>query len=435
MKPNPLPAGVRMRLLFYNIFFPFVLVWMLPVLALRMMRRGNYQRKFGQRFGRFDAKTRERLRSREWTWIHSISVGETLLALKLARKMKELQPALNVVLSTTTSTGFAVAEEAAADWLEVIYNPLDAAWIVRRTLSLVRPRRLIFIEAIWPNLLVQAKRGGIPTALIARLSPRSEARFRKARFLTGPIFRLLDVISVQEPEDLARWTSLGADAAQIHRTGNIKYDHAATPPKRVAEFRDFLRALGVNLEAPILLAGSTFPGEERIIAEVFKKLRGEFPNLFLIIVPRHVERTDAVAADVLAAGISFALRTAAPSTRKPECLIINTTGELRNWYALATVVFIGKSLTSTGGQNPVEAVLAGKPVLFGPHMENFRAIVAQWLAAEAAIQIANPHALEQQIARLLRDPSLRNTLATRAREIAAAHKGSTEHTARLLLAC
>jgi 3-deoxy-D-manno-octulosonic-acid transferase len=422
-----------MRLFFYNIFFPFILTWMLPALALRMMRRGNYQRKFGQRFGRFDAEVRKRLMSREWTWIHSISVGETILALKLARKMKELQPRLNIVLSTTTSTGFAVAEEAAADWLEVIYNPLDVAWIVRRALSLVKPRRLIFIEAIWPNLLANASRRGIPTALIARLSPRSEARFRKARFLTGPIFRLLDVISVQEPEDLARWRSLEADDAQIHLTGNIKYDQAAPPPKRVEEFHAFLRALGVKPDAPILLAGSTFPGEERIVAEVFKKLRCEFPDLFLIIVPRHVERTDVVVADLLATGLSFALRTAAPGTRQPDCLIINTTGELRDWYALATVVFIGKSLTSTGGQNPVEAVLAGKPVVFGPHMENFRPIVAQWLTAEAAIQVAGPNALEFQTARLLRSPPLRITLAERARKIVAEHKGSTERAAQLLL--
>lgn len=454
---NRLPAGVRARLFFYNLLSPAALLAMLPGLARRMARRGNYRRKFGQRFGIYDAQTRERLRSGEWTWVHSISVGETVLALKIARKMKELDPGLRVVLSATTSTGFALAEQSAEDWIEVLYNPLDAAWIVRRALALVRPRRLIFIEAIWPNLLACAKKRGIPAALIARLSPRSAARFRRFRFFTDPIFRLLDAICVQEPDDTALWQALGADAAKIHVTGNAKFDHSPAPPKRLGEFRELLRGLGVREDAPILLAGSTFPGEERILAEVFRKLRAEFPQLFLIIVPRHVERTGEAAADVTESGLTFALRTAAdvgagaaagaaaaasasaasggrgpgPDTA-PDCLIVNTTGELREWYHAATVVFIGKSLTSTGGQNPVEAVAAGKPVIFGPHMENFRAIVEQWLAADAAIQVADAAALEAQTARLLRDPDLRAALAGRARRIAAAHEGATARIAQLL---
>lgn len=435
-----LPAGVCARLFFYNLVFPAALLAMLPGLARRIIRRGNYRRKFGQRFGRYDAAVRARLREGSWTWVHSISVGETLLALKIARKMKELDPGLRVIFSATTSTGFALAEEAAEPWMEVIYNPLDAAPIVRRALALARLDRIVFIEAIWPNLLAGAKQRGIPTALIARLSPRSEVRFRRFRFLTGPIFRLLDTICVQEPEDVARWQSLGAHASKIRVTGNAKFDHSPTPPQRVEEFRALLGSLGVPDTAPVLLGGSTFPGEERILAEVFQKLRGEFPSLFLVLVPRHVERTDQAAADILAAGLRFALRTAGPdprvgnAARRPvDCLIVNTTGELQEWYHLATVVFIGKSLASTGGQNPVEAVAAGKPVIFGPHMENFRAIVAQWLAHDAAIQVADAAALETRIAGLLRNPAMRASLAARAREIVSAHEGATERTARQVL--
>ena len=444
---KPLSAGVRARLFFYNIFFPFVLAWMLPALALRLMRRGNYQRKFGQRFGVFDSKVRVRISSRKWTWIHSISVGETVLALKLARKMKERDPSLRVVLSVTTSTGFALAEQqhqqSAADWMEVIYNPIDIAPIVRRALDLVKPQRLIFIEAIWPNLLAQTKLCGAPMFLIARLSPRSAARFRRFRFLTGALFRLLDTICVQDRDDAARWLLLGAREAQIHVTGSIKYDHAPSPPSpRVEEFRALLRSLGVKENAPVLLAGSTFPGEERILAQVYRKLREKFPDLFLVIVPRHVERTDEAAADVLAAGLSFALRTAIASDSnaatprsqpRADCLIVNTTGELRDWYHVATVVFIGKSLTSVGGQNPVEAVAAGKPVIFGPHMENFRGIVAQWLARDAAVQVADAVALKSEIESLLGESARRDALAARAREIAAAHEGATERVARLIL--
>jgi 3-deoxy-D-manno-octulosonic-acid transferase len=364
-------------------------------------------------------------------------VGETQLALRLIRKMRELRPDVRVVLSANTSTGFALAEENACEWLEVIYNPVDGWPLARRALETMQPERLIFIEAVWPNLLAQAAGRGIPTALVARLSPRSEGRFRKFRFFTGPIFRLLDAISVQEPDDRGRWESLGAEAQRIHVTGNIKFDQAGARDERAREFRGLLERLRVPADAPVLLGGSTFPGEEGMLARICLRLRKEFPGLFLILVPRHIERASEAAAEVTEAGMDFALRSAAADRETtPGCLLVNTTGELRAWYELATVVFIGKSLSAaaTGGQNPVEPVFAGKPVLFGPHMENFRAVVARLVEGGAAIQVANEEVLEGAIAGLLREPGRRETMARRALEIVAAHAGATERTARLVLA-
>jgi 3-deoxy-D-manno-octulosonic-acid transferase len=250
--------------------------------------------------------------------------------------------------------------------------------------------------------------------------------------LTGPLFRLVDVVAAAEPEDIARWTSLGVCQERICITGNPKFDFSAGGGNRVAEFREFLRQCGVQDEAPILLAGSTFAGEERIVAEVFRELRTEFPDLFLILVPRHAERTEAVIADLHPLGLRLARRTAAPEVGA-DALIVDTTGELRDWYSLATVVFIGKSLTSTGGQNPVEAVMAGKPVVFGPHMENFQPIVSRWLAADAAIEVPDAPELRKQVALLLRDDARRAELADRARKIVAVHEGATLRTARAVL--
>ena len=427
---TPLPADARRSLRLYNLLFPLVFLALLPGYLLRMIRRGGYRDKFPQRLGRYTPGDRARLAAREWTWVHSISVGETFLALKLARKIHDLDPARSILLSVTTSTGYAVAQPAACDWLEVIYNPLDLRSIVRRALDLIRPRQLIFIEAIWPNLLAEARQRDIPTALVPRLSPRSERRFRRFRQLTGPIFRLLDGLAAPDPSDVPRWSALGVREERIAITGNTKFDHVPAATTRIEEFRAILRHCGLREGAPVLLGGSTFPGEERILAEVFRDLRTEFPELFLILVPRHIERTHAILADLAPLGLRIALRTdAAPS----DSLLVNTTGELRDWYHLATVVFIGKSLTSTGGQNPVEPVMAGKPVLFGPHMENFEPIVSQWLSAAAAVRIADPADLRTQTAALLRDPTRRTALATRARAIAAAHEGATERTARHLL--
>jgi 3-deoxy-D-manno-octulosonic-acid transferase len=423
-------------LLIYNFFFGFAFMAMLPGFARRMIRRGNYRRKFGQRFALYDEATRQRLAGGGWVWVHSISVGETLLALRLIRKMRELRPDLRVVLSANTSTGFALAEQNAAEWLEPIYNPVDGWPLARRALATVRPERLIFIEAIWPNLLAQAAARGIPTSLVARLSPRSEARFRKFRVFTGPIFRLVDAISVQERDDVGRWESLGAEPGRVHLTGNIKFDEAGGRDERARQFRELLDRLRMPAGAPVLLGGSTFPGEEGMLARICMRLRKEFPGLFLILVPRHVERASEAAAEVTDAGMDFALRSAAAERETPPgCLLVNTTGELRAWYELATVVFIGKSLSpaATGGQNPVEPAFAGKPVLFGPHMENFRAVVARLVESGAAIQVANEEVLEGAIAGLLREPGQRETMARRAREIVAAHAGATERTARLVL--
>ena len=241
---------------------------------------------------------------------------------------------------------------------------------------------------------------------------------------------------MQEPADLQTWQSLGAEPAQIHVTGNIKFDQAARREDRATEFRALLDRLSVLPDAPVLLGGSTFPGEEGMLARICMRLRGEFPGLFLIVVPRHVERATEAAAEVTDAGLTFALRTAESERPEPPgCLLVNTTGELRAWYELATVVFVGKSLSpvATGGQNPVEPVFAGKPVVFGPRMENFRAVVSRLIESQAAIEARDEAALETALAALLRDPERREALARRALGIVAAHEGATERTARLVL--
>ena len=427
--------NARLALFFYNLLFPFALLVMLPNLLMRIVRRGNYRRKFGQRFGIYHPRVQERLCSGEWTWIHSISVGETFLALKLARKMKELDPALKIVLSATTSTGFALAEKHAADWLEVIYNPLDALPFVQRALKFIRPVRLIFIEAMWPSLLLGAKKRGIPVAMIPRLSERSGNRFRKFRFFTGGFFGAFDCMCAQEPEDPPRLAAVGTDPAKIEVTGSIKFDHADDKPStRVAEFRAIVKALGVKDGSPILLAGSTFQGEEKILADLFVELRHQFPDLFLILVPRHVERTTEILAEIKPLGFKIARRsTLANRAVNADCLIVDTTGELRDWYYVASVVFIGKSITSFGGQNPVEAAVAGKPVIFGPHMENFRNIVRLLVAQKAAIQVANPVELKSEIERLLALPQLLQEMSGRAHDALVSHQGATERAATILL--
>jgi 3-deoxy-D-manno-octulosonic-acid transferase len=430
-EPARLPGRLRLLLFVYNLAFPLGLIAMLPAFIVKMIRRGKYRHKFGQRLGIYSAGVRERFAGKKWTWIHAVSVGESLIALKLINEMKRTQPDLHVALSTTTSTGFALASKSVSDWLEVIYNPLDFPLAVQRALGLVRPETIILVEAeVWPNLTALAKQRGIAIALVnARLSPRSERRFRRFRYFTGPIFRLIDLICVQEPEDVNKWTALGVDASRLHCTGSIKFDHAVPTASRAAEFHQLLAPLRAS-NAPVILAGSSFDGEEEIIARIFLELRPRFPGLFLIIAPRHVERVPEISRKLAGLGIHCTLRTGAQP--QADCLLINTTGELRDWYHVATLVFIGKSLTAVGGQNPVEALMAGKPVIFGPHMENFQTIVHQLLAQKGALQVADANDLKNQIAGLLGDSSRREDLVERARAVIGTHAGSTARTASLL---
>ena len=436
-----LPSDARRSLRIYNLFFPLAFLFLLPGFLLRMLRRGGHREKFGQRLARFDEADVARLRSREWLWIHSISVGETFVALKLARALHALDQNIGIVLSVTTSTGFAEARKAACDWLEVIYNPLDLRSIVRRTLEIVRPRHLIFIEAMWPNLLAEALRAGVPTSIVPRVSPRSERRFRRFRALTGPIFRLLDQIFVAEPADLDRWESLGAERAQLHCTGSIKFDQTGSQLTRQQEFRTLLKTLGVSHDAPILVAGSTWAPEELVLARLLPELRRQHAGLFLILVPRHVERASELLQQLAPLNLRIARRSQLPppptaGDPTPDLLLVDVTGELREWYGLATVVFIGKSLpgvAEVGGQNPAEPAMLARPVIFGPHMENFAALTTQLLQGGAVTQVETAEALPAALATLLSDPHLRASLAGRAQAVLTAHIGATDRTAKLVL--
>lgn len=422
-----------MRLLrfFYNLAYPVGLVLLLPWLIRRMVRRGKYRHKFGQRFAIYSARVRKRLSSGGWTWVHAVSVGEVLIAMKLIHRMRERDPNLRVVLSTTTSTGFALASEQRSDWLEPIYNPLDFFWFTRRALDLIRPVRLVLVEAeVWPNLVSQARHRRIPAFLVnARLSPRSESRFRMFRAFTAPVFNQLSTICVQEPEDVQRWQSLGVHRDRIVHTGSIKFDDALSKQREPRDFRPLLSEIGVPADVPILLAGSTHAGEEIVLARIFQSLRAEFPNLFFIVVPRHVERSPQVREELASLGLRVLSRSAISSSDpNPDVLLVDTTGELRDWYACATVVFVGKSLLSTGGQNPAEPLTAGAAVVVGPNMQNFAILVHGLLQAGGIAQAPDETGVAEKIRDLLRSPGARAAMVEAGRRVIASHRGATDRT-------
>ena len=417
----------------YNLLWPIGLLAILPQYLVKMVRRGNYGPKFGQRFGIYSREVRARLARSRPIWLHAVSVGEVNVALKLASAVRALNPGMEFALTTTTTTGFAVAKKRAPEWIEVLYSPLDFYPIIRAALRAIHPRQLVLVEQeIWPNMVGEARATGISVALVnARLSPRSECRFLRFRRYVRPLLRQLDLVCVQNPDDVARWGKLGVDVRTIEMTGSIKYDHAASESE-CGQQRDFLSVLGVALDAPVLVAGSTHRGEEGIIARVWQDLRKEFPNLFLVVAPRHTERAGAISQMLLKRGISASLRSTIKPQAPTDALIIDTTGELQQWYALATIVFIGKSLATSGGQNPVEAINAGAPVIFGPHMENFAALSRALLEGNGAVQINTESELTSTIRDLLQNPARRDGIVRSGREVLHVHQGAAARTAQLL---
>jgi 3-deoxy-D-manno-octulosonic-acid transferase len=419
--------------LIYNLLWPIGLLFFLPGYFLKMIRRGGYGEKFGQRLGIYDCEVRARVSKQQSTWLHAVSVGEVNVALKLANTLRALEPDLRCILTTTTTTGFALARKNAPSWIEVMYTPLDYWPVMRRAFSVIKPARILLIEAeVWPNLVALAHACRIPTALVnARLSPRSEKRFRRFRFVVAPTFRLLDLVCVPENEDADRWAALRVSRDRIRVTGSIKYD-----PDVQAESQTLWDVSSAEItEHLVVFGGSTHRGEEEILATVFIRLRQQFSSLRLFIAPRHVERLREIRAHLDALRLRVMLASdlcGRQEINDADCVLLDTTGELQRWYHIATVVFIGKSLTAQGGQNPVEPILAGKPVVFGPHMENFSILARQLVARDGAIEVRDVDSLESIISKLLRDSGACQRLVQNARDILSAHEGATARTAELI---
>ncbi len=470
-------------LILYNLLLPVVLIVGLPKYLKKAIQRGNVKRNFLQRLGFYSRETRQALARKGNLWIHAVSVGEVLVALKVIRAIRQREPDRPIVLSTTTPTGFALAEKEKVEGMTVIYNPADLPWTTWAVTRRIRPQAILLVEAeVWPNLVAVARALKVPVFLInARLSRRSERRFRRFSFMTRPIFQLLEAVCVQYEGETSRWEGLGVTAARIHCLGSVKYDDegAAPPLQQIEELREALAAARPKEAAsgPILLAGSTHPGEEAFVGQVYLKLREEFPDLYYIAVPRHAERGRQVSTELHDAGLLPNFRipltgetnesgnsngnglhghppesnngpvweTSPPSLspvvpspvtgseRKAPCLVVNTTGELRAWYYLADLVVIGKSFLGEGGQNPVEAIVAGKPVIFGPHMENFTTLVTGILDGNGARQATGEAELLQISRELLRNPTRASQLAENGKRVLECHNGSAARTAELVL--
>src|ERR1017187_2040758 len=419
----------------YTLLYSLAFVLLSPMFVYKMWKRGKYRENFWQRFGFYSRDLRQQLAQKKERrcWIQAVSVGEVNVALPFIVALRRKFPDLRIIVTTTTSTGYALAYERLPHEVELLYFPQDFPWSIRRAYDLIQPDFIVLMESeLWPNHIWAAARRGVPIFLVnGRMSARSQRGYHRLGWLSRQVFNKLSLVCAQSPEDAASFAAIGVPRDRVHMTGNLKYDismpHADVQNVDPAHL---LKQISVSPAQPILVAGSTHPGEEEILFDVFTDLRRKFPRLFLVLVPRHVERTREVVDIARRKQIKFVLRSEINShleqTAKPyDCLIVNTTGELKWFYKVATAIFVGKSLVGQGGQNIVEAAASGHPVIFGPHMQNFRAIARQFVSEGACVQVQDADALRRAVHELLENTDRRQAIVAAAHRVIQSNVGAT----------
>ncbi|MBN1268286.1 MAG: 3-deoxy-D-manno-octulosonic acid transferase [Kiritimatiellae bacterium] len=426
-----------MTWLLYNVLFILGFILLLPRFLYRMIRRGGYGRNFLERFGCYRPEVRARLAEGGRVWIQAVSVGEIFVAFQFVDRLRAQRPGLRFVLSTTTSTGHAIAEKKIGPEDVLVYFPLDTPLVTRRVLGLIRPAALVLVECeLWPNLIRLAKRRGVPVALInGRISEHSYRGYRRLRFFTSRLLPLADLFCVQSRKDEERLAALGAPRDRLKVMGSAKYEVAQPDPAGEARAREVLARVGFADGRLVLLGGSTWAGEEGALLDTYQALRAEFPDLALVLVPRHAERAGEVVREIEGRGLTLVRRSRLEDARgaRPDVLLIDTTGELKDLYACATVIFVGKSLTQHGGQNVIEPALHAKPIIVGPNMQNFPVVSEDFLLADALVQVGDAAGLTAAVREFLADPARRAAYGERAARLVREKAGAVEATVDLIV--
>jgi 3-deoxy-D-manno-octulosonic-acid transferase len=405
----------------YNIVLIFGTVLFLPVILFKLATVPKYRGGLTQKFGRLRKGVMRVIRGTRPIWVHAVSVGEVMAAHPLVRELKKKYPDRKLILSTVTVTGYYTARRRVPEADAVFFFPFDFPWIVRRVIHGINPVVVLVAETeLWPNFFRELKKAGIASALInGRISLNSHKNYVKFKRFFGQVFSNVDLFCMQSEEDAGRIRDIGADPAKVIVTGNLKFD----------------QKIPVNQPAPVAIpagkkvitAGSTHRGEEEALLDVFTQLRAKYPELLLIIAPRHPERFDEVEGLVNKAGYECLRRTQRTGTIK-DVLLLDTIGELRAFYALCDIAFVGGSLVKVGGHNLLEPAAMKKPVIFSRYMFNFKEISEALMSVGGGVMVKDKGELYRQLDRLLADKELANRMGERAFRVIEMNSGAAKRT-------
>jgi len=415
----------------YSLLTLVVFIVVSPYFVYQAIRYKKYVGSLRERLGYLPISFN--VDGEESLWIHAVSVGEALTARALAADLKARYPRLRLFLSTTTIAGQQVARRSLQHVDAVFYFPFDWAFIVRRTLSLVKPRVFIMMETeIWPNLLRVCRKRGVKTVVInGRISSRSYPRYRLIRPFFRRVLADVDRFCMQSEESARRLIDLGADPSRVSVTGSLKFDSLGLPTASHGKPRErVLRFFRISPHRTVIVAGSTFRGEEAAVLRAFARVKTTMPGALAVLAPRQPERFGEVERLARDAGFATTRRSELPIDAEPraDVVVLDSIGELAQLYQLATAVFVGGSLVDQGGHNILEPAIFGKPVVFGPSMQNFKEIADTFLANDAAVQVHSDRELEEALLVLVTDPVRRARLGAAARALVEANRGAKDKT-------
>jgi len=399
----------------YSLLYLIVMLTLLPLEYLK--RPGEFRRRWlKEKLGYFNprSQTQGTAGGSKLIWIHAVSVGEVISSVPFIKELKVRYPSARIILSTITDTGQKVAIERLSGTADIIYLPFDLPFFINRTLRKMRPDIFITIETeLWPNIFRILKKKGIPVLVLnGRLSERSFEGYRRIGFFMKGTVRRVDLFGMQDSIYADRIVKLGADRAHVEVIGNFKFD--TRPPEKIPEWTGLLKG-------PVIVAGSTHEGEEELILSVFERLRIDLPGLNLIIAPRHPERFREVEDIVKAKGLHYTKRSimvrdmAEGRGEGGIIVLLDMIGELASAYGISDIAIIGGSFIKHGGHNPLEPAFWGKPILCGPHMENFP-FIEDFYRADGAVK-TDPQGLYDTIKALLQTPEKMKHMGERARAL------------------
>lgn len=409
---------------------------LVPYYFLRGLKYGKMRRGVRERLGFYLPGRLAPLDGKQVIWIHAVSVGETRAAVPLLKSLRQAYPEAALVLSNITETGHAIAT-GIKDVDLCLFFPFDLSWVVRRVLRQVRPALVIIVETeIWPNFVRIAHASNIPVVLVnGRISDRSFPRYMRVRTLLRPILENFDAFCMQSQGDAERIRRMGAHPDRVAVTGNLKFDLQVPSPGSEA-IGVLRRSFRLPPELPVWVAGSTHAGEEEAVVDAFRQLCENGREIVLVLVPRHPERCRMVAQMLAGRGISVQLRSRIEERLEPlrpgEVLLVDSLGEMLKFYAVADLVFVGGSLVPVGGHNVLEASAMEKPVLFGPHMQNFKEIAGLLLASGGGLQVDGPLELTSTVERLLASPDSRRAMGEAGNVLFRQNAGATRHTLEVI---
>jgi 3-deoxy-D-manno-octulosonic-acid transferase len=407
--------------LLYNLLLIVTTIVLSPYILFKLITVPKYRGGISQKLGRIRKGVLRVLNNTRPIWVHAVSVGEVMAAHPLIRDLRKKYPNRKFILSTVTVTGNYTARQRVPEADAVFYFPFDFPWIVRRVIRMINPAIVLVAETeLWPNFFRELKRQGIPSALInGRISPRSYGNYLKFKRFFTQVFEQVTLFCMQSEEDAARIQDIGAAVDKVRVTGNLKFDQKIP----TAQQQPVVIAPGRK----VITAGSTHRGEEAILLEIYSRLRKKYPDLVLIIAPRHPERFDEVCGLITNAGYECQRRTRIKGPVK-DVVLLDTIGELRAFYGLCTIAFVGGSLVKVGGHNLLEPAAMKKPVIFSSYMFNFKEISEALIQAGGGIMVKDKEELYEKLDNLLTDKELVRSIGERAFKVIAANSGATART-------